>query len=135
MTSCLPLILLSPWIIASDVRRHVIPNRALLALLALIELVHVRSSPASFLHINLFAMYLLAGGICMRSGSKGRIGMGDVKLFSLLGLILGSLSKVLTALTCASLLGLVWLLVERKRVIPFAPALIGGALFAQILSS
>jgi len=53
--------------------------------------------------------------------------MGDIKLFALLALSLGSLSRSMTALTYAAIIALIYAVVARKSVIPFGPALLIGA--------
>lgn len=54
--------------------------------------------------------------------------MGDLKLFALSSLPLGTVQRSFDALLIACALGLLAALVARKRVIPFAPALLLGTL-------
>ncbi len=61
--------------------------------------------------------------------------MGDVKLVAILAILLGNTGELLSSLTLASLFGLIWVIATRKKVIPFAPSLILGALFVSTLAS
>ena len=123
-----------PWMIASDIRRHVIPNYAQFSLLLLTELSFLGEKNASFFHANALGMYVLIGGLLTRFLSGARVGMGDVKLVAILAIILGDVEKVISSVTIASFFGLIWALLTHKRAIPFAPALIGGALVILLLN-
>jgi prepilin signal peptidase PulO-like enzyme (type II secretory pathway) len=59
--------------------------------------------------------------------------MGDVKLFALSSLHFGTVERCFDALLLASILGLFSATIARRRVIPFAPALLSGALLVILI--
>jgi Flp pilus assembly protein protease CpaA len=134
MVSWLPVVLVAPWIIMSDVRRHCIPNKAQAILLLLTELTLAEGSGTLFMSANVFGLLTLIGGILVRSLSKSAVGMGDVKLIAILAVGMGDIEKLVSSLLIASFVGLIWFLVARTKVIPFAPALIAGSLLTHFLS-
>jgi len=120
--------------ISTDIRWQRIPNGAQLSLLCLTELSLLGEKKTGYFHSNLVGLYVLLAALLIRALSGARVGMGDVKLISILAIGLGSTSEVLSSLTIASLLGLIWVLMARNRIIPFAPALIGGVLVVLLLN-
>ena len=127
MRAALPLILFAPWISLADLRSHRIPNPALVALLAFIEfdaLLMRLEIPAGH---YLLALSIFLAGCLLNLSLRGAIGMGDVKLFALSSLLLGTLARSLTALLLAALFGLIYAGISRERVIPFGPAILSGA--------
>lgn len=59
---------------------------------------------------------------------KARIGMGDLKLILLLSFMLANLPRELNAWLAALIFALITAVIMRSKRIPFAPALILGAL-------
>ena len=133
---------------AVDLTRRRIPNLLSLALLG----GFVLCTGLDFLLRPGQAMGLLAGsllgglgmlavlGLC-RLVSRGGVGMGDVKLLSAMGLLLG-LYGSMCVLLYAQLAALVWavvLLVRRKAswkdTLPFAPFFTAGFLLCLILGT
>lgn len=133
MRAALPLILVFPWITYSDLRFHRIPNSALLVLFALTEVegltagIHIPSTR------YLLALWIFLGGWITRLLLRGAIGMGDVKLYALSSLHFGTVERCFDALLLASILGLFSATIARRRVIPFAPALLSGALLVILI--
>lgn len=134
MATWLPLALVAPWIIASDITKHIIPNRAQLALLLLTEISLIHQGLTIMLHANLMGIYTLLTCLIIRALSASRVGMGDVKLVAILAILLGNTGELLSSLTLATLFGLIWVITTRKMVIPFAPSLILGAFLVLALT-
>jgi leader peptidase (prepilin peptidase)/N-methyltransferase len=129
-----------------DARHRVIPNRivypSVLAYLVAITIGHFTGGGLDVLNglIGMAAysipMFLVALAV------PGGLGMGDVKLAALIGLVLGFLSLALVAV--AAFLGIVGggvaavgamaiLRYSRKQQIPFGPFLAGGAMLAALV--
>ncbi|WP_174614036.1 prepilin peptidase [Virgibacillus ihumii] len=123
-------------IFVSDLHYMLIPNRILLFFLPIFIVLRI------FQPLNpwwdavaggLTALVLLAVIIIV---SRGGMGGGDMKLFGLLGIVLGT-EKVLLAFFLATLIGalfggilLLFKIVGRKQEVPFGPYIIVGALLA-----
>lgn len=118
------LVLLFVTISVSDMYYQLIPNRILLFFWSVIfiiclfepELLFMRivGSASIFLFLALFAWL-----------SHGGIGGGDVKLYAIIGAVLG-LPLAFVSLFLATLCGFVWFFVGRAsttREIPFAPSI------------
>lgn len=128
------LISLSIIVIVSDLRYMIIPNKLLLFFLPLFLLVRV-IQPLEPWHDSILGAvcgFVLIGGTIFLS--KGGMGVGDLKLLTLLGFILG-FKQILVAFTLAVCFGavigaglLLMKKVSRKTRMPFAPYLIFGAL-------
>ncbi len=121
----------------SDIVYMLVPNRVLLWFFPLVLALGLLAEPQAW------ASGLIGGAVgfglllAVATVKPGALGMGDVKLFGVLGLAVGW-PGVLVALFFASLIGLVagvalmaagkarW-----KGAIPFAPALCAGALVAH----
>ncbi|PZD95083.1 prepilin peptidase [Paenibacillus sambharensis] len=130
------LVSLSVMVTIADLKYMLIPNKLLLLFLVpLVAAVSFTSELPLWNH----ALGALTGGavlLLIVIVSKGGMGMGDVKLFALLGWVLG-LPLVLLALIMACLAGTViggtLLLtghIQRKQPVPFGPFLAVGALAA-----
>ncbi|REE66672.1 type 4 prepilin peptidase 1 [Paenibacillus taihuensis] len=120
----------------SDLVYMLIPNNVLLAFLPLVLIVRLFQHGEPLWHYGLGA--LLGGGILLlvHIVSRGQMGLGDVKLFALFGLIIG-FKSIIVALLLACLAGtliggLLMLIrrVRRKQAIPFGPFLALGSLIA-----
>lgn len=130
--SILPLLLLSPWIAVSDIRNRRIPNRALLVLWILIEIVNVsRVEPGELVpHTRAFLTFAI--GSFFYGATRGAIGMGDIKLFAILNLSLSNWQDSLLALTYACFIGLIWAILTRRSQIAFGPPLLMGSFLLLI---
>jgi leader peptidase (prepilin peptidase)/N-methyltransferase len=132
------LLVLMPAIAVIDIEHRIIPNRltypALLAFPVYLTVARLFGAPVDLVRmVTGFALY---GGalFCVALISRG-MGMGDVKLAALIGLVLGSLGLryVGVAAGSAIVLGGVGAVVAlllgrgRKAVIPFGPYLAAGA--------
>jgi prepilin signal peptidase PulO-like enzyme (type II secretory pathway) len=122
----------------TDLRRRVIPNRVLLAAMA-VGMPPVALADAASLPGHLIAA--LAGGgtfLGLALARPGGFGMGDVKLIAAMGLFLGEavLAAVLVALLTGSLFGFALCLrhgaAAIKWTIPFGPFLALGGLVALL---
>ena len=125
-----PLLLVAPWISFEDLRRHRVPNTSLLLLWLLIEIDLARYAIGSERSAHLFAGISLISALVLHWLLRGRIGMGDIKLFTLIALHLHSLLVLTSGLTFSCIGAALWALISRKAVIPFAPSLILGTLLA-----
>jgi len=137
------LLALMPGIALIDLRHRIIPNRLtypalplFLAIVVLAWLVGDAADPAR----GLFGV-LLYGGILFLVAIVSRgMGMGDVKLAALIGLVLGSLGlryvgvAAAAAVVLGGLGGLAALAMgrSRKSAIPFGPYLAAGAVVAGL---
>lgn len=142
--SCLALLFVAA---ATDYRRQIIPNRLILSglgfrvVLLLAELAFERD----ILAMMLFSEALGAVGIfivCMvfLLMMKNSIGMGDVKLFMVMGLYLGLYSMIdaiMSSLVLAFICAVVLLLMRKKGKkdsLPFAPAVLAGTYLSVFLT-
>jgi leader peptidase (prepilin peptidase) / N-methyltransferase len=122
----------------TDLRRRLIPNRVLVAAVA-IGMPPLALADAGSLLLHLAAA-AAAGGffLILAVARPGGLGMGDVKLIAAMGLFLGQavLGAVLVALLAGSLFGLALVLrhgrVAVKWAIPFGPFLAVGGLVAML---
>ena len=132
------LLALMPAISAIDIERKIIPNRivypALVAFPVYLVVARVAGAPVDLLRMVIgFLAY--GGGLLVVALISRGMGMGDVKLAALIGLVLGSLGLryVGVAAGAAIVLGgigaVVALLIgrDRKAAIPFGPYLAAGA--------
>jgi Flp pilus assembly protein protease CpaA len=120
------MILLGSLIIFHDIRSHRIPNSlvAIMCLSALlldlgypVNQMISRLSGGVFTSVMTIALLLISGG---------GLGMGDVKLIIALGFCMGNFQQSLSAIFASLIIGLIWMLISRKKIIPFAPALLVG---------
>lgn len=129
-----------------DLRHRIIPNRVVYpSLLAFAAYIVIVGLAGGGLDVIRAALGMLAyGGVLLLvaiASPKG-MGMGDVKLAALIGLVLGSvgLRYVTVAAGAGVLLGGVGAIValiagaSRKNAIPFGPFLAAGALVATFLA-
>lgn len=132
------LVSLAVIVSVSDLAYMLIPNRILLFFLPLLLLARV-------LHHDLplwqYALGALAGGgvlLLIHLASRGGMGLGDMKLFAICGLVLGTVqigTALLLACLAGTLIGGMLLLlgiVKRKQPIPFGPFLAFGTLAAYL---
>lgn len=132
MYSTLPLLLVSPWIAVSEIRNRRIPNRSLLVLWILIEMVNMSRLNTGELAPHLRAFLAFAIGSLFYWVTRAAIGMGDIKLFAILNLSLSNWQDSLLALTYACFIGLIWALFTRRLRIAFGPPLLIGSLLLLI---
>jgi prepilin signal peptidase PulO-like enzyme (type II secretory pathway) len=64
--------------------------------------------------------------------TRASIGFGDVKLALILGSAMNSLLQLVISIDVAWIIGGVWALISKRKSIPFAPAMILGAVIGQI---
>jgi leader peptidase (prepilin peptidase)/N-methyltransferase len=129
-----------------DIRHRIIPNRVVYpSLLAFAAYILIVGLAGGGLDVIRAAIGMLAyGGVLLLVAivSPKGLGMGDVKLAALIGLVLGSvgLRYVTVAAGAGILLGGVGAIValiagaSRKKAIPFGPFLAAGALVAAFLA-
>lgn len=123
-------------IFVSDITYMLIPNKVLLFFLPLFMMMRViqpldpwwSSITGGTVAFILIALIIIV--------SKGGMGAGDMKLFGLLGIVLG-LGKVLLTFFLASLLGaligmilLLCKIIKRKQPIPFGPYIIVASIIS-----
>ena len=123
-------------ITVSDLAYMIIPDKVLLFFLVLIVLIRIVEPLDPWWDALLAAavgfgiLYLLA------VVSKGGMGGGDIKLFFVLGLFLGTKATLMTlflASVIGAIFGLVQILIqgyEKRRPIPFGPFIAIGAIIA-----
>jgi leader peptidase (prepilin peptidase)/N-methyltransferase len=127
---------------AIDLRNRIIPNRivypSVLVAAAAVLAIDLAGGPLDILHA-LIGLAAFGGGLLVIALISPRgMGMGDVKLAGLIGLVVGSLalSRVAVAAGAAILIGGVAAIVAlalgrgRKSALPFGPSLALGAAVA-----
>ncbi|RIX54045.1 prepilin peptidase [Paenibacillus nanensis] len=132
----LVLVSLCVIVTVSDLKYMLIPNRILLAFAPVFLLLRVLF-PAGSVWQHVWGA-LLGGGVLMLIVfvSRGGMGLGDVKLFALLGWIIGFPNVIvafLLAFLAGTLIGGALLLtgvIQKKQPVPFGPYLAFGALLA-----
>jgi leader peptidase (prepilin peptidase) / N-methyltransferase len=137
------LLALMPAIAVIDLRHRIIPNRltypAMLAAAVLIVLAWLIDDAVDPVRAAL-GLLLYGGGLFVVAAVSRGMGMGDVKLAALIGLVLGSLGLrfVGVAAGAAIVLGGLGALAAlamgkgRKSAIPFGPYLAAGAVVAGL---
>jgi leader peptidase (prepilin peptidase) / N-methyltransferase len=137
------LLCLMPVITAIDIERRIIPNKlmypALVAAPLYLLVARLAGAPIDLTRAAIgFAAY---GGVLFVVAAVSRgMGMGDVKLAALIGLVLGALSlgQVAVAAGAAIVLGSLGAIVAlvrgagRKGAIPFGPFLAAGAVVGAL---
>ncbi len=110
-----------------DWKTHLIPNKYMMAT-ALMGILILPVNPFVTFASAALGVLIVGGLLFLASrGTRGQIGMGDAKLFAVLGLIFGlkaSFMILLYALVVSGLLGLILIVfrrVTRKTALPFAP--------------
>ena len=137
------LLALMPVISAIDIERRIIPNRivypALIAFPVYLVVAKLAGGDVDLVGMALgFVLY--GGGLFVVALVSRGMGMGDVKLAALIGLVLGAigLSLVGVAAGAAIVVGGVAAVVAlargvgRKGALPFGPALAAGAVIAAL---
>jgi leader peptidase (prepilin peptidase)/N-methyltransferase len=135
------LLALMPVVSVIDIEHRIIPNKlmypALIAFPIYLAVGKLAGAPVDLLRMALgFLIY--GGGLFIVALISRGIGMGDVKLAALIGLVLGSIGLGLVgvaagaAILVGGLAAVVALLrgVGRKGAMPFGPALAAGAVIA-----
>jgi leader peptidase (prepilin peptidase)/N-methyltransferase len=137
------LLALMPGIALIDLRHRIIPNRliypSLLVFPVLIVLAWLIGEAADPVRAGI-GLLLYGGILFVVAAVSGGMGMGDVKLAALIGLVLGSLGLRFVgvaagaAVVFGGLGGLVALAMGRgrKSAIPFGPYLVAGAVAAGL---
>jgi prepilin signal peptidase PulO-like enzyme (type II secretory pathway) len=86
-----------------------------------------------FFEINLvYGVYYFALLLLLNILTRGSIGFGDVKLALVLGSAMNSIIQLVISIDLAWIIGGVWALISKRKSIPFAPAMILGAVIGQI---
>lgn len=128
------LVLISLGIIVTitDCAIRIIPNKVLLAFLPVLILLRL-AFPLHSLWNHLLGAVLGLGMTLVVALLMRGMGMGDVKLFGLIGWVLG-IPQMLVAFVLACIMGglagTVFLWAKKERRIPFAPWLTAGTLIA-----
>lgn len=123
-------------IVVSDLAYMLIPNKILLFFLPLLIIARIFSPLDPWWDSLLGAVIGFGILLLIAVISKGGMGGGDIKLFFLIGLVLGTVHTLLT-LFLASLIGMVVGIIVlkvrgqgRKTPIPFGPSIALGAVIA-----
>jgi leader peptidase (prepilin peptidase)/N-methyltransferase len=137
------LMSMMPALTLIDIRHRIIPNKItypafLIALVYVVVAWLLDGGPDLVRGLEGSALY--AGGLFIIAFISGGMGMGDVKLVAVIGLVLGSigLRYVGVAAGAAILLGGIGAIValamgaSRKAAIPFGPYLAAGSLVAVV---
>ncbi|MEJ0014864.1 MAG: prepilin peptidase [Actinomycetota bacterium] len=127
MLELIPLVVMGIPVAISDIKYHRIPNRALVVLWILEEVSQLHQGWHFMLFTNIRSLLIFITGCVLHLLTGTAIGMGDIKLFALLALLFGDLSRSMEVLTYAAVIALIYAVGTRKRCIPFAPALLLGA--------
>jgi leader peptidase (prepilin peptidase)/N-methyltransferase len=135
------LLALMPVVAVIDIEHRIIPNKlmypALVAFPVYLVVAHLAGAPVDLVRMAL-GFLLYGGGLFVVAAISRGMGMGDVKLAALIGLVLGSigLGLVGVAAGAAILVGGIAAVVAlvrgvgRKGAMPFGPALAAGAVIA-----
>jgi len=136
-----PFAMLFVVVAISDLKYKIIPDKITYPGMVFFLLLRVFIHPLGFWDYIIGAF--LGGGLLLLIAilSRGGIGGGDIKLFFLIGLVLGW-QNTLLALFLATLVGtvvggiLILLgFVKRKQMVPFGPAIIIGAMAAYLFGN
>jgi prepilin signal peptidase PulO-like enzyme (type II secretory pathway) len=121
----LPLIVFMLYRIAHhDLKTHLIRDFDLIMLFICFTLF----SEINLVHGGYYFVLLLLLNILTRAS----IGFGDVKLALVLGSAMNSIIQLVISIDFAWIIGGVWALISKRKSIPFAPAMILGAVIGQI---
>ncbi|MFC0522449.1 prepilin peptidase [Pontibacillus salicampi] len=137
----LSLALMSLFMIVfvSDMTYMIIPDKVLLFFLPIFVILRFLE-PLSPWYASILGA-IVGGGLLaiIIIVSKGGMGAGDMKLFALLGIVLG-VKKVLLALFLSTLTGavisgmlVIMGIIDRKKPIPFGPYIILGSIVAYLV--
>ena len=121
----LPLVVFMLYRIAEhDLKTHLIRDFDLVMLFIFLTF---------FFEINLvYGVYYFALLLLLNILTRASIGFGDVKLALVLGSAMNSIIQLVISVDVAWILGGVWALISKRKSIPFAPAMILGAVIGQI---
>jgi prepilin signal peptidase PulO-like enzyme (type II secretory pathway) len=121
----LPLIVFMLYRIAHhDLKTHLIRDFDLVILFIFLTF---------FFEINLvYGIYYFVLLLLLNILTRGSIGFGDVKLALVLGSAMNSIIQLVISIDLAWIIGGVWALISKRKSIPFAPAMILGAVIGQI---
>ena len=135
-----------PLVAEIDRRELIIPNRLLLQMLAYWGLVmgmymlRLKAFDLTVLTDSLLGGLIGASPLLVRLVSKGGIGMGDIKLFALVGLYVGK-EDVLRAMFLSLVIALFVMLgrklrkqLEKKQEISFGPYVAIGTMLMLIMN-
>lgn len=122
----------------ADLKYMLIPNKVLIFFAPILIVLRFSFMDAAWGHYVLGGAF--GGGLILLIVllSKGGMGMGDVKLFALCGLVLGigpAILAFMLACTFGTIFGVLLIalkIVQRKQPIPFGPWLALGTLIAYI---
>ena len=128
-----PLLVLLLALAAIDLRRRIVPNRIVAPAAAWAIVAGAVVEPGASTGRLAAAALAIGGLLALALGSRGGIGMGDVKLAGVMGLFLGPgvAPALVAAFLAGSLAGAVVLVRRgagaRKQALPFVPFLaLGG---------
>jgi prepilin signal peptidase PulO-like enzyme (type II secretory pathway) len=121
----LPLVVFMLYRIAEhDLKTHLIRDFDLVMLFIFLTF---------FFEINLvYGVYYFALLLLLNTLTRASIGFGDVKLALVLGSAMNSIIQLVISIDIAWIIGGVWALISKRKSIPFAPAMILGAVIGQI---
>ena len=124
-TISLPLVVFMLYRIADhDLKTHLIRDFDLVMLFIFFTF---------FFDINLvYGIYYFILLFLLNILTRASIGFGDVKLALVLGSAMNSLVQLVISIDVAWIIGGVWALISKRKSIPFAPAMILGAVIGQI---
>ena len=108
-----------------DIQYHLIKNIDLILLL-LILLPSYRSNwRISLLSLGIYLILNIIG--------RGKIGFGDIKLSFICAMPLGSYLDLFNAVSTTWIIGGIYVLIRRSKVVAFAPFMIIGTYISKIL--
>ncbi len=123
----------------TDLHQWIIPDRLQVAgcVIFLVTALFLPDPLSAILKGFLLGITLGGGMLCLsllydRLSGKESLGGGDIKLFFMTGLYLGSAWEILFYLILSCLLGLAFALVRQEKRLPFGPA-IAAACFVMLL--
>lgn len=137
------LLVMMPAVALIDIRHRIIPNAltypSLLFFPALVVLARLFNAPIDPLRA-LEGMAIYGGGLFIIAFLSRGMGMGDVKLAGVIGVVLGGLGlryvgvAAGAAILFGGLMGVVALALgrDRKSAIPFGPSMAAGAIVAAL---
>jgi hypothetical protein len=113
------------WIAYYDYKFHLVRNIDLIVLLMIESHIYLYNF---LIATSAVFIYLVLNYI-----SKGKIGLGDVKLSFLCAVPFSSFSHILNSISIAWIAGGLFSLTRRSSAIPFAPFMILGTYMVKIL--
>ncbi len=108
-----------------DIQTHLIKDLDLILLLLIFSLLGNRNLNFGILYLVIFLSIHLI--------TLGKLGFGDVKLALVLGFTCQTFIQLILYINIAWILGGIWAMMERSRNIAFAPSMLIGALFGQLI--